>query len=81
VERSEFQQKIFVHWDESGEISGLPEGTKAIRINGALSTLQPLKLLDFYTICRVGSRADTAPKRGRNVCNQRSNVLPNVGAF
>ena len=35
-----------------------------MRIRGALSTLQPLKLLDFYTVCRVGSRADPAPKKG-----------------
>ena len=33
-------------------------------MKGAVSTLQPLKFLDFYTVCWVGSRADTAPKKG-----------------
>ena len=42
----------------------MAEDTKAIQHDGALSTLQPLKFLDFYTICWVGSRADTAPKKG-----------------
>ena len=45
-----------------GTVEGVPEGTKAMQINGELSTLQPVKFLDFYTVCRVGSRADTAPK-------------------
>ena len=44
-------------------IQGLPESPKATRIRGALSTLQPAKLLDFYTVCPVGSRADPAPKK------------------
>ncbi len=35
-----------------------------MRINGALSTLQPLKFLDFYTVCRVGSRADPWREKG-----------------
>ncbi len=52
-----------------------------MRIKGALSTLQPLKFLDFYTVCRVGSRADTAPKRGRSSCNLRRNVLQLVAGF
>ena len=50
-------------------------------IKGALSTLQALKFLDFYTIFRVGFRVDIAPKRGRNSCNQRRNALQHVGAF
>jgi hypothetical protein len=55
----------------------MPEGIKAMRIKGALSTLQPLKFLDFYTVCRVGFRSRRSP----SPCNQRRNALPHVGAF
>ena len=44
-------------------IQGVSEGTKATRTKGEMSTLQPLRFLDFYTVCPVGSRADLAPKK------------------
>jgi len=35
-----------------------------MRIKGELSTLQPLRFLDFYTICRVGSPRRSCSKKG-----------------
>jgi len=35
-----------------------------MRIKGALSTLQPLKFLDFYTVCQVGSPRPSCSKKG-----------------
>ena len=45
-------------------IQGVSEGTKAMRTKGEMSTLQPLRFLDFYTVYPVGSRADSPARKG-----------------